>query len=169
MRGTVNLHPVASGSGRGAATVASARPPRRLLAARRPPLAGPRPALRPCVVAQAEAETSEDPPVDPADTLAAAPSVDLRGPAGAAAVGPGGVLPDAPGVYAIYSPAGALEFVGLSRRIRLSIDAHRKGAKTLPLCGAVRCRVVPGGGKDALQGAWKAWMTEASDARCGSR
>ena len=68
------------------------------------------------------------------------------------------VVPDQPGVYAVFDAHGKLQYMGLSRKIAGSIDLHRE---ELPneTC-AVRFVVVPGGAREDLQATWKAWMTE---------
>ena len=68
------------------------------------------------------------------------------------------VVPDQPGVYAIYNPQGELQYMGLSRRLASSIDLHRED---LPdEAAGVRFQVIKGGAKEQLQAAWKEWMTE---------
>ncbi|CAI5506105.1 unnamed protein product [Closterium sp. Naga37s-1] len=67
-------------------------------------------------------------------------------------------FPAASGVYAIYDKEGALQYMGLSRRLAASLQAH---AEDLPeMCGAVKLAVVAATNKEALVEAWKAWMQE---------
>ncbi|GJP35621.1 hypothetical protein CLOM_g20116 [Closterium sp. NIES-68] len=67
-------------------------------------------------------------------------------------------FPAASGIYAIYDTAGALQYMGLSRRLAASLQAH---AEDLPeMCGAVKLVVVAATDKAALVDAWKAWMQE---------
>ncbi|CAI5533914.1 unnamed protein product [Closterium sp. Naga37s-1] len=67
-------------------------------------------------------------------------------------------FPAASGIYAIYDKEGALQYMGLSRRLAASLQAH---AEDLPeMCGAVKLAVVAATNKEALVEAWKAWMQE---------
>lgn len=67
-------------------------------------------------------------------------------------------FPDLPGVYAVYDKAGALQYVGLSRKMGVSISGH---AKEVPeLTAEVKLHTVPDGDKDSLQTKWKEWMQE---------
>lgn len=69
-----------------------------------------------------------------------------------------GAIPDAPGVYAVYNADGALQYMGLSRKVAASVELHRQD---LPEeCATVKVRVVGSGSKEDLQEAWKEWMTE---------
>ena len=37
-----------------------------------------------------------------------------------------GAIPDAPGVYAVYNADGALQYMGLSRKVAASVELHRQ-------------------------------------------
>ena len=67
-------------------------------------------------------------------------------------------IPATPGVYAIYNETGALQYVGLSRKVNSSVKVH---AFELPqYCHSVRCLSLPDASKADLQTAWKTWMME---------
>ncbi|KAJ7548282.1 hypothetical protein O6H91_07G005700 [Diphasiastrum complanatum] len=67
-------------------------------------------------------------------------------------------LPPSPGVYAVYDKVGDLQFLGLSRRVSSSIQAH---AQDLPqLVGSVKINVVDAPDRNVLTEAWKQWMEE---------
>ena len=67
-------------------------------------------------------------------------------------------IPATPGVYAIYNEKGALQYVGLSRKVNSSVKVH---AFELPqYCYSVRCLSLPDASKAGLQTAWKTWMME---------
>eukprot|EP00887_Chlorella_sp_A99_P001855 scaffold19.g1855.t1 len=70
-----------------------------------------------------------------------------------------GELPDAAGVYAVFDESGTLQFVGLSRRINISVATH---VEALPeLVGSVKVWELPGGSKEELMEAWKEWIQAA--------
>jgi len=64
--------------------------------------------------------------------------------------------PSAPGVYAVFDEKEELQYIGLSRKISASIDRHAQ--KVADLMHHVQVVEMPGAGKEALQGAWKAWI-----------
>lgn len=68
-------------------------------------------------------------------------------------------FPNAPGVYGVYDADNKLQYVGISRRIALSVATH---VDELPeLTRSVRFSVVSNPTKEALTGAWKEWVQEA--------
>ncbi|ONK77051.1 uncharacterized protein A4U43_C02F2590 [Asparagus officinalis] len=72
-----------------------------------------------------------------------------------------GKFPNGSGVYGVYDKNGELQFVGISRNVAASVEAHRSklGAE---LCSSVKIGLVDGATPDraALTGAWKSWMEE---------
>ncbi|KAL4540741.1 hypothetical protein Ndes2526B_g03471 [Nannochloris sp. 'desiccata'] len=69
------------------------------------------------------------------------------------------ILPVTSGVYAVYDPQGNLQFVGVSRKVAVSVATH---IDALPeLVGSVKVLEMPDAGKDELTEAWKEWIQEA--------
>jgi Grx4 family monothiol glutaredoxin len=73
----------------------------------------------------------------------------------------GGALqkfPAAPGVYAVFDSTNELQYIGLSRKVSTSIEAH---TEDLPeLISTVKVAVVQSVDRAALQAAWKSWIEE---------
>ncbi|PRW20885.1 Monothiol glutaredoxin- chloroplastic [Chlorella sorokiniana] len=69
-------------------------------------------------------------------------------------------FPQTSGVYAVYDNSGTLHYLGISRRIAVSLATH---AEALPagMVHSVKIMELPAASKDELQDAWKAWMQEA--------
>ncbi|GBG76718.1 hypothetical protein CBR_g22937 [Chara braunii] len=67
-------------------------------------------------------------------------------------------IPPAPGVYAIYDKNGALQYVGLSRKVSFSLANH--AARLPDLVATVKIAIVDGPDRDALQAGWKSWVEE---------
>jgi Grx4 family monothiol glutaredoxin len=68
-------------------------------------------------------------------------------------------LPGTSGVYAVYDPQGNLQFVGVSRKVAVSVATH---IDALPeLVGSVKVMEMPNSSKDELTEAWKEWIQEA--------
>ncbi|GFR48204.1 hypothetical protein Agub_g10062 [Astrephomene gubernaculifera] len=68
-------------------------------------------------------------------------------------------FPGSAGVYAIYDKAGALQFIGISRKVANSVAAHMQ---ELPdLTAAVKYSIVDDATREGLTSAWKAWVEEA--------
>lgn len=69
-------------------------------------------------------------------------------------------FPTTAGVYAVYDSSGTLHYLGLSRKIAVSLATH---VEALPegLVHSVKVLEVPEASKEELQEAWKAWMQEA--------
>eukprot|EP00245_Coleochaete_scutata_P002063 TRINITY_DN1265_c0_g1_i1.p1 TRINITY_DN1265_c0_g1~~TRINITY_DN1265_c0_g1_i1.p1 ORF type:complete len:308 (-),score=66.85 TRINITY_DN1265_c0_g1_i1:355-1278(-) len=73
-----------------------------------------------------------------------------------------GPFPSSAGVYAVYDKVGTLQFVGISRRISSSIQAH---VDDLPdLTSTVKVGLVESSEKSVLTDAWKAWLEEYLEA-----
>eukprot|EP00890_Picochlorum_soloecismus_P005928 jgi/Picsp_1/6336/NSC_03685-R1_monothiol glutaredoxin-s16 len=70
-------------------------------------------------------------------------------------------IPMAPGVYAIYDAQGTLQYVGISRKVGVSVQTH---VEALPdLTNSVKVGEMPGAGKEELTEAWKAWIQQAAE------
>lgn len=72
-------------------------------------------------------------------------------------------LPGKSGVYAVYDSGDALQFIGISRNVALSVDAHFRnlGADKVH---AVRVGVIDNASKDDLTSAWKEWLQAGVEA-----
>jgi len=72
-----------------------------------------------------------------------------------------GALPPKPGVYGVYDAAGDLQFVGISRNVRASLEGHRRKVPA-DLCASVKVAVADEETPDraVLSNAWKSWMEE---------
>lgn len=134
---------VASCAGAAAARVAPATGPRPVPALARPLPASARPCSAP---ARRPAGVAAAVPVG----FEAAPSLPASGP-----------IPAVAGVYAVYDPQGTLQFVGISRKVAVSVATH---AEAIPeLVGSVKVLELPTASKDELTGAWKEWIQEAGE------
>ncbi|KAF8664458.1 hypothetical protein HU200_054630 [Digitaria exilis] len=73
-------------------------------------------------------------------------------------------LPPKPGVYGCYDAAGDLQFVGISRNVRVSVEGHRRKVPA-DLCASVKVSVADEETPDraVLTDAWKSWMKEHID------
>lgn len=70
-----------------------------------------------------------------------------------------GSVPGVAGVYAVFDPQGTLQFLGVSRKVAVSVATH---LEALPeLVGSVKVLEMPNAGKEELQEAWKEWIQEA--------
>jgi hypothetical protein len=70
-------------------------------------------------------------------------------------------FPPVAGVYAIFDPAGTLQYIGISRKISVSVATH---IEALPeLVGSVKLAEMPEAGKDELTDAWRQWVQEAGE------
>ena len=70
-------------------------------------------------------------------------------------------LPGKSGVYAVYDAEKKLQYVGISRNIHLSVDAHYKNlGETVH---SVKFGVIDNATKDDLTGAWKEWLQAGVD------
>ncbi|KAL5205211.1 hypothetical protein ABZP36_033420 [Zizania latifolia] len=70
-------------------------------------------------------------------------------------------LPPKPGVYGVYDPAGDLQFVGISRNVRASVEGHRRKVPA-DLCASVKVAIADEETPDrtVLTNAWKSWLEE---------
>ncbi|OEL34636.1 Monothiol glutaredoxin-S12, chloroplastic [Dichanthelium oligosanthes] len=66
-----------------------------------------------------------------------------------------------PGVYGVYDAAGDLQFVGISRNVRASLEGHRRKVPA-DLCASVKVAIADEETPDraVLTNAWKSWMEE---------
>ena len=71
-------------------------------------------------------------------------------------------LPAKSGVYAVFNTGEKLRYVGISRNVQLSVDAHYKnlGAEEVH---AVKVGVIDNATKDDLTSAWKVWLQAGVD------
>ncbi|KAL4424520.1 hypothetical protein ABPG77_010100 [Micractinium sp. CCAP 211/92] len=137
-------------------------------AAARPQLAAPAavaatvaPAPRPLVTRRrslrvaAAAEAGSDAPAAAVQSFATTAPLRVRGMDGKPAE-----MPGVAGVYAVYDSTGTLQYVGISRKIAISVATH---AEALPeeMVHSVKVLELPEAGKEELQAAWKQWVQEA--------
>jgi len=67
-------------------------------------------------------------------------------------------FPPAAGVYAVYSPEGELQYIGISRKVSSSIMGHMQD---LPdLVGSVKVALLANDDKDTMMASWKSWVQE---------
>lgn len=67
-------------------------------------------------------------------------------------------IPGEPGVYAVLDNGGAVQYIGLSRKISVSVANH---ARDVPeLVDGVKFEVVSSGSREALTAKWKEWIEE---------
>lgn len=70
-------------------------------------------------------------------------------------------LPATPGVYAVSDAAGALQYVGVSRKVAVSVATH---LESMPeLVHSVKVLQLPDAGKEELTEAWREWVQEAGE------
>lgn len=68
-------------------------------------------------------------------------------------------FPPTSGLYAVYDKDGILQFVGVSRKINISISTH---IEALPeLVHSIKVLEIPDSSKEDLTEAWKQWIQEA--------
>lgn len=75
----------------------------------------------------------------------------------------GGNIPDDVGVYAVLNDKSKVQYIGLSKAIRKSLQNHAKniGRKYAPMSMAsVKYQDMTGKSKEELTGLWKVWMNE---------
>ncbi|GAB2209406.1 hypothetical protein Droror1_Dr00026620 [Drosera rotundifolia] len=60
------------------------------------------------------------------------------------------------GVYAVYDGKDELQFIGISRNVKASVEFHRRAVPDL--CVSVKVGVVDDPNREALTEAWKSWM-----------
>lgn len=68
-------------------------------------------------------------------------------------------IPMSAGVYAVYDGQGTLQYVGISRKVGVSVQAH---VESLPeLVDTMKVAVIEDGSKEVLTEAWKQWIQSA--------
>jgi len=65
-----------------------------------------------------------------------------------------------PGVYAVYDESNTLQYVGISRKVAVSIQTHVESLGP-EMVTFVKFDVMPGAGKEELTAAWKNWIEGA--------
>jgi hypothetical protein len=65
-----------------------------------------------------------------------------------------------PGVYAVYDASDALQYVGISRKVIVSINTHLESLGP-DMVAAVKVGEMVGAGKEELTDAWRAWIESA--------
>lgn len=132
-----------------AAPAAAGRRGSAILARRAPPTLRSRPAAQRRSAAGARLAVCAA-----ATALADAPATPVTGADGQLAQ-----LPSTPGVYAVLDAAGTVQYVGVSRRVAVSVTTH---AESLPeLVASVKVMELPAAGKEELVEAWRQWIQEA--------
>ncbi|KAF6254959.1 CGFS type glutaredoxin [Scenedesmus sp. NREL 46B-D3] len=74
-------------------------------------------------------------------------------------------FPEQPAVYAVYNKDDQIQYIGLTRKINVTVSNHLRDVPEST--AAVRYELLPDASRDALTGAWKAWMEEALAATGG--
>lgn len=75
-------------------------------------------------------------------------------------------LPEEMGVYAVYNEDNNLQYIGLSRQIQKSVEAHAKAIgiqEVGSFISAVRCAEMPGQSKELLKETWEKWIKSHMD------
>lgn len=67
-------------------------------------------------------------------------------------------FPEQPAVYAVYSKDNEVQYIGLTRKINVTVSNHLRDVPELT--SSIKYEVLPDASRDALTGAWKAWMEE---------
>jgi len=120
------------------------------------------PRAGPAVVRRAEAvgtETAKPPPMSDAGVYVTevdpiTGEVDMSG------------LPNAMGVYAVFDDASRLQYVGLSKQIKRSVEGHAKmigATEAGALIASVKCLEMPDESTAALKATWERWIREHMD------
>ena len=65
-----------------------------------------------------------------------------------------------PGVYAVYDSSDALQYVGISRKVVVSVNTHLESLGP-DVVAAVKLGEMVGAGKEELTDAWRAWIESA--------
>lgn len=104
----------------------------------------------------AAAEAGSDAPAVEVQSFATTAPLRVRGMDGKLSA----EVPGVAGVYAVYDSTGNLQYVGISRKIAVSVATH---AEALPeeMVHSVKVLELPEAGKEDLQAAWKQWVQEA--------
>ena len=72
-------------------------------------------------------------------------------------------LPEEMGVYGVYDSSDRLQYIGLSRNIQKSVEAHGKAIgiqEVGDLITSVRCFEMPDGSKEELKEVWEFWLKD---------
>jgi len=68
------------------------------------------------------------------------------------------VFPEQPAVYAVFDKEDAVQYIGLTRKLNVTVSNH---LRDLPeLTNSIKYEVITDATRDALTGAWKVWMEE---------
>lgn len=65
-----------------------------------------------------------------------------------------------PGVYAVYDSSNVLQYIGISRKVAVSMATHAESLGPDVVCSA-KVGELPGAGKEELTEAWKSWIEHA--------
>lgn len=84
------------------------------------------------------------------------PTVPAAAPNGA----PSQDIPSVSGVYAVYDSSGTLQYIGLSRKINVSVATHLEAFDATTV-DSIKVRELPTASKDDLTDAWKDWVAQA--------
>ncbi|KAF8058886.1 GRXS16 [Scenedesmus sp. PABB004] len=68
-------------------------------------------------------------------------------------------FPEAAALYAVLDGDGAVQYIGLTRKINVTISNHLRDVPELTK--AVKFELMPDAGREQMTAAWKAWMEEA--------
>lgn len=69
-------------------------------------------------------------------------------------------IPMSPGVYAVYDEDGTLQYVGISRKVAVSVQTHVEALPELT-CSVKLAQLPESFGKEDLTEAWKVWIQQA--------
>lgn len=70
-------------------------------------------------------------------------------------------FPAAAGVYAVYDSSNTLQYIGLSRKIAVSVANHMQ--QVPELVAGVKFTIVEDASREALTDAWKLWVEQAAE------
>lgn len=75
-------------------------------------------------------------------------------------------VPEESGIYAIYDEDGRARYIGLSKKMRASVEGHIRALGPLAgsLIAAVKCVAMPGQTKDELKAAWEKAIEDQMEA-----
>lgn len=76
------------------------------------------------------------------------------------------MLPEEMGVYAVYNEENNLQYIGLSRQIQKSVEAHAKAIgiqEVGSFISSVKCAEMPGQSKELLKETWEKWIKSHMD------
>jgi len=84
------------------------------------------------------------------------PTIPAAAPNGA----PSPDIPSVSGVYAVYNSSGILQYIGLSRKVNISVATHLEAFDATTVA-SIKVRELPTASKDDLTDAWKDWVAQA--------